>query len=67
MRVQLSGLFHTEYWSLCKLADTYFKCIDELNFSSQQQLVLQLWMDHLESVAHRIVADIWKINTHARS
>lgn len=34
---------------------TYFKGINKLNFSGQQQLVLQLRMDHVQRVAHRVV------------
>lgn len=42
--------------------DAYFESIDKLNFSSQQQLVLQLWMYHLKGVVHRVVIDIWITN-----
>lgn len=39
--------------------NAYFESIDELNFSCQHQLVLQLWMYHLKGVVHRVVIDIW--------
>lgn len=42
--------------------NAYFESIDKLNFSSQQQLVLQLWMYHLKGVVHRVVIDIWITN-----
>lgn len=32
--------------------NAYFESIDELNFSCQHQLVLQLWMYHLKGVVH---------------
>lgn len=37
---------------------SYFERINQLNFSCQQQLVLQLWMDHIQCVTHRLVIDI---------
>lgn len=37
---------------------SHFQSIDQLNLSCQQQLVLQLWMDHIQCVAHRVVVDI---------
>lgn len=40
---------------------SYFQSINQLNLSCQQQLVLQLWMDHIQCVAHRVVVDIWEV------
>lgn len=41
---------------------SYFKSINKLNFSSKQQLVLQLWMYHLQGMIHRVIVDIWIAN-----